>query len=657
MHVLTWLQEEGRLSPAQHEGVLHHAQRTGDRVEDALIETGAIEEAELLKLLAARYKTRFVSTEKLARAAIDRKTLERIPEKLADRLQVFPVVFDAKAQSLSFVAAAPDEDDVEKQVQVVSGVREARALVARPAAIRAAIEKYYRKNARAFLELSERISNPPNAMDIFDPSPFGDPGFEDPFTGLMGTSGPPIEVVREPERKPAAPVMPAMPVMPAAIPADPLPAEAPRVEPEAYLETINVFVSLLEHDRGELRGHSSQVARVCRLVADRVGMSPSDRHALLIAAYLHDVGKGAQSYHLTALNVARYEGHRLQATKSREMPAKLFASASVGEPVRRILAHMYERFDGQGSPDRLAGKDIPYGARVLALVETYCDLVGNSRNPYRKVLSAPQALSVVRELSGTLFDPTLADLLRHVVLGEDTSQASGRTRALIVDPDPEETTVLEMRLLEHGFAVTVARDLAGAREQLKNDPPDVIVTEVDLGGEGDGFELPRAIGELPEEQRPAIVFLTTHSDRESVSKAFDLGAADYLVKPASAELVATKMGQVVASSARRHASGVSGSLKEMSLPDVVQILCNGRRGGRLQIVSGGKKGEVHFAEGQIHDAQFGGLGGEEAFYAMLKLSDGTFSLDPSFTPARRVISTSPEGLLLEGMRRLDEGIV
>ncbi|MCZ7682380.1 MAG: response regulator [Sandaracinaceae bacterium] len=185
---------------------------------------------------------------------------------------------------------------------------------------------------------------------------------------------------------------------------------------------------------------------------------------------------------------------------------------------------------------------------MLALVETYCDLVGNSRNPYRKVLSAPQALSVVRELSGTLFDPTLADLLRHVVLGEDTSQATGRTRALIVDPDPEETTVLEMRLLEHGFAVSVARDLAAAREQIKNDPPDVVVTEVDLGGGQSGFELPRVVGELPEEQRPAVVFLTTHSDRESVSRAFDLGAADYIVKPASAELVATKMGQVAQSS-------------------------------------------------------------------------------------------------------------
>jgi len=51
----------------------------------------------------------------------------------------------------------------------------------------------------------------------------------------------------------------------------------------------------------------------------------------------------------------------------------------------------------------------------------------------------------------------------------------------------------------------------------------------------------------------------------------------------------------------------------------------------------------------------GKLRGEDAFYAMLKLQDGEFGLDPNVTPQARVIDASPEALLLEGMRRLDEG--
>lgn len=636
-HVLAWLEGEGRLTPAQLDTVLNQAQRTGERVEEALIDAGLFKEADLLKLLAARYRTRFVTTDRLAKADIDRRALERIPHKVAERLQVFPIVFDPRAQALSFVVAAPGEDDVEKQVQVVSGAREVRAYLARPSAIRAAIDKFYGGKARAFAELSFREMPAVSPLDVFA------------FAPSSSTAEAASESVPAPVKPPEAP---RLPLPGGVIPLDsPLGLDPVRIEPEAYLETLNVMVALLEQQRGELRGHSSQVARLSGLVAERVGLSAADRHALLVAAYLHDVGKGAQGYHLTLLNVARFEGHRLQAAKTREMPARLFAAASIPEGAALALAHLYERFDGKGLPDGLAGKDIPYAARVLALVETYCDLVGNARNPYRKLLTPPEALSVVRDLSGTLFDPTLAELLRHVVLG--ASEAAGRTRVLVVDPDPEETTVLEMRLLEHGFAVAVARDLSSARAQL-TEPPDVIVTEVDLGGAGEGFELLATLSGLEGARRPALVFVTRRADRESVSKGFDLGAADYVVKPASAELVAAKLEQVLA--ARGRAAGVSGSLTEMSLPDVVQILANGRKGGRLQVV-GAKRGEIHFADGQVYDARCGSLEGEEAFYALLTLREGTFSLDPSFVPAQRVIHTSAEGLLLEGMRRLDEGLI
>ncbi len=57
----------------------------------------------------------------------------------------------------------------------------------------------------------------------------------------------------------------------------------------------------------------------------------------------------------------------------------------------------------------------------------------------------------------------------------------------------------------------------------------------------------------------------------------------------------------------------------------------------------------------VWDAAYGQLRGEDAFYAMLALDEGEFTLDPSVKPAERVINMSSEGLLLEGMRRLDEG--
>ncbi|MEP7122991.1 MAG: DUF4388 domain-containing protein, partial [Byssovorax sp.] len=93
---------------------------------------------------------------------------------------------------------------------------------------------------------------------------------------------------------------------------------------------------------------------------------------------------------------------------------------------------------------------------------------------------------------------------------------------------------------------------------------------------------------------------------------------------------------------------------EMSLPDMVQILWHGRKTCALRISAGASSGEIDFAEGQVVDARWDALRGEAAFYKMIALMEGDFRLDPTFKPTSRSIQASPEALLLEGMRRLDE---
>ncbi len=134
---------------------------------------------------------------------------------------------------------------------------------------------------------------------------------------------------------------------------------------------------------------------------------------------------------------------------------------------------------------------------------------------------------------------------------------------------------------------------------------------------------------------------------------------DYVTKPASADLLVAKLKALLeqrAGASPRNTRGVNGSLREMGLPDMVQILFHGRKSGSLRIRTPQGSGEIHFAEGNVVDALWGELRGEPAFYAMLKLSDGEFGLDPSFRSPGRVIHQSAEALLLEGMRRMDEGI-
>jgi hypothetical protein len=97
----------------------------------------------------------------------------------------------------------------------------------------------------------------------------------------------------------------------------------------------------------------------------------------------------------------------------------------------------------------------------------------------------------------------------------------------------------------------------------------------------------------------------------------------------------------------------------MGLPEIVQILHHGRKTCALNISQGDLRGQIHFDQGWIVDAIWGEALGETAFYRMLALGDdGDFAVDPDFSPQGDPrIEASPEGLLLEGMRLLDENKV
>jgi len=305
---------------------------------------------------------------------------------------------------------------------------------------------------------------------------------------------------------------------------------------------------------------------------------------------------------------------------------------------------------------------VPLGARIIAVADTYADLTQNPRNPYRKILRPFEACEVLLQYRGTVFDPNIVDIFRQSTTGEDmrAKLLSDRHEALIIDPDPEETTVLELRLIEQGFEVKIARTGAQARKILSENEIDAVVSEIDLDTPDAGLALREALIKDGIARDVTWVVLTGKTDRQAAQRAFDQGVDDFVLKPVSADIFAAKLRQLIerrAASSGRQASGVTGSLTEMSLPDMIQILWHGRKTCALRISDGGSSGEIDFGEGQVVDARWDALRGEAAFYKMLTLREGEFRLDPTFKPTNRTIEASPEALLLEGMRRLDEASV
>ncbi|CAN5681710.1 hypothetical protein BH09MYX1_BH09MYX1_19720 [soil metagenome] len=638
------LLDEGLLKPEQYEKAIQQAATDQMRIEDASVDLGLVTEADLLKVLATKYRTRFVSTDKLAKADIVRATLAMIPRKVAETLQVFPVLFDAPSGVLSIVSADPDDAELLRELKATSNAKEIRAFVARPVAVRAAIARAYAGDLHAFALLDRAAHAQFSAMlDVYERNVVSESSMatalaRDSLQGGRERTVSERELADAQKRGGSS-------------------AGKVSFSSEEFLELLNVLVSLLETSRPDLRGHSAQTARLTRRILERINVAPASMGAIIAAAYLHDVGK-MSAFHLTALNCSEYDGHKLAAQKAYNTPTRLVESVGLAQETKQTIENMYERYDGKGFPHGTTGKDIPLGARVLAITDTYADLTQNPRNPYRKTLMPGEACGVLAKYKETIFDPHLVDLFKNTVMGEDLRARllANRYYALLVDPDPEETTVLELRMIEQGFEVKTARSAEQALKILAEGDMDVVVSEVELP-QGDGIALLSEARKQPWGKDLPWVFHTRRQGRAEAQRAFDLGVTDYVSKPAPTDVFVAKLKAILDQrTAHTGPRGVSGSLKEMGLPELVQVLFHGRKTGNLRIRGASGAGEIHFVDGQVVNALFGSIRGTDAFYQMLKVVDGEFGLDPGFKPQATVITDSPEALLLEGMRRLDEGV-
>ena len=688
----------GLLTPEQRARAETYGEGEGARVEEAVVELGYIDEMALLKALSVEYGTQFVSTAQLSKAAIDKPTLAMIPKRVAETLAIFPVMFDPSTSTLSVVTADPRDVDMLRNVQSISGVKSVKAFVARPRAVRAAIARAHSGDLQAFARLEvvaqasmhgfvdvrggteaptgrgsivadppqtiERARKPPDLpkgarrgpgeSPAAPPRPFDERSPQGVPGGALGSLGPP------PPGPPPAAVIAAPAPVALLTPALLAPERASTYTIDEIIDLLNVLISLLENTRADLRGHSAQVARLVRRVVERMNLPQRVIAALVVAAYAHDLGKMGQ-FHLTSLNASEYDGHKVAAQKSLRTPGRLLEGMRLPPETLEATLHMYERYNGKGFPDGLVAKEIPLGARILAITDTYADLTQNPRNPCRKALSPAEACGMLAKFKTIIFDPDIVDVFQSVVMGEDLKARllADRYVALLVDPDPEETTVLELRMIEQGFEVKTARNAEQALKILAETKIDLVVSEIELP-QSDGLTLLEGARKEPWGKELAWVMHTRRQGRAEAQRAFELGVLDYVGKPTATDVLVAKLRARLDTRRTQKGTesqgGVSGSLKEMGLPDMVQVLFHGRKTGNLKITTGSQSGEIHFQEGAVVNAVWGAKKGVNAFYDMIQLTEGQFALDPSFKPKERIINESAEALLLEGMRRMDEGL-
>ncbi len=120
------------------------------------------------------------------------------------------------------------------------------------------------------------------------------------------------------------------------------------------------------------------------------------------------------------------------------------------------------------------------------------------------------------------------------------------------------------------------------------------------------------------------------------------------------KLLAARLRKTMVHIEEEIAKGVLGKLSMISLPELTQTISVNSRTGILRLYRGGETGEIFFRDGQVVDVALGEVRGEEAFYKTLMWSDGDFRFVPGEVTGARKVTQDTMGLLMEGLRRMDE---
>jgi diguanylate cyclase (GGDEF)-like protein/putative nucleotidyltransferase with HDIG domain len=198
-----------------------------------------------------------------------------------------------------------------------------------------------------------------------------------------------------------------------------------------YLSTIETLAMAIDAKDQVTHGHIRRVQIYATGLARFLGVSDDAQlKAIEAAALLHDMGKLAVPEYILnkpgKLTVAEFEKMKLHAS----VGADILSEIAFPYPVVPIVRHHHEAWNGSGYPDGLRGTDIPIGARILAVVDCFDALT--SDRPYRPRLSDDEAIKILKDRRGSMYDPLIVDtfIQVHSQIAPDSLPASIHKRSI-----------------------------------------------------------------------------------------------------------------------------------------------------------------------------------------------------------------------------------
>jgi CheY-like chemotaxis protein len=232
-------------------------------------------------------------------------------------------------------------------------------------------------------------------------------------------------------------------------------------------------------------------------------------------------------------------------------------------------------------------------------------------------------------------------------------------KILVVDDNPTILKLLCQSLEKCGELITAV----GGDDALRKATevrPDLVIADYAMPGMN-GKELFEKLRAYNDTSEIPFVFLASQKEIDESLRAMADGVEDYLVKPFFVGELSRQVRHIIArlygkkmEKLQMRGGTTAGLLSEMSLIDWMQSLEQGRKTCTLLLRSGRETCKLYFTQGQVTHAQCGSVEGNEAVYKVLTWTDGEWEVDFARTSGERTTTMSTQGLMMEGLRLLDE---
>lgn len=387
-------------------------------------------------------------------------------------------------------------------------------------------------------------------------------------------------------------------------------------------------------------------------IARQMGLGEEMVESIRMVALVKDLGRvGIQNELLEADR--RFDQKEMISLKKHPLnTVEMLRHLNFPWTIESMIAQHHEHYDGSGYPMGLKGRQISIGARIIHIAESYVAMTAD--RPYRKALTKEQAMKEMVKKAGSQFDPEIAEIFLSIL--RDMPETEDKTSVLLIERSPNVASLLKLGIDASKMEVLAVSNSFDALRQARLRKPDLIIIDVEIF-EADTFA--SFFGRLRRvhtvQDKPFMLIIPD----ESYAKRFEGQDIHNLTKPVDMNLLVSSINRILSGKKVRPetkeepAAGLTGSLEDFGLDDIIQILSLGLKTAKVEVVSGVKKGIIYTEAGRVVYIATGESEGIDAFAEMVKWSDGSFLIRHGQKAPKTNINMNTMQLLLESTKAKD----